>query len=104
MSEFGDLLRGFRERARMSQGALAKAVGIDKSYVSKLESGARRVTSRDLALALAQALGLTLEEIELWIGIVGYISPRQEMASRVGVSRLLEEMSPWATDSEGNGE
>jgi len=104
MSEFGDLLRGFRERARMSQGALSKAVGIDKSYVSKLENGARRVTTRDLALALAQALGLTADEVELWIGTAGYISPRQEMAARVGVSRLLEEVSPWATDSKGNGE
>ena len=105
MSDFGNLLRGFRKRARMSQSALAEAANIDKSYVSRLESGEREVTSRSLALTLASALGLSPSEVDLWLITAGYVSPRmQVMATRDGVSRLWEEISPPSPGLDGDSE
>lgn len=76
MTDFGKMLADFRQRSGLSQRALAEAAHIDRSYVSKLESGRREVTSRALALRLAAILGLSASEIDLWLISAGYISPR----------------------------
>lgn len=100
MADFGELLRGFRERAGLSQRALAQAANIDKSYVSKLESGKREVASRTLALRLATILELSASEVDLWLISAGYVSPRMQSMATRGVSRLWEEIN---TLNEGYG-
>jgi transcriptional regulator with XRE-family HTH domain len=92
MARFGELLKSFRERARLSQRALAQAADIDRSYVCRLESGEREVTSRSLALRLADILGLSPSETDLWLISAGYVSPRMQELAAGGVSRLLEEI------------
>lgn len=58
-------LERLRIKRGMSQHALAEAAGMTQGYVSMLENGKRSV--RDLtkpyAFALANALGVTVEEL-----------------------------------------
>lgn len=53
---FGERLRELRQKAGMSQDALAEAVGTTKSYISNLENG-YKVPSLTTILRLAVSLG-----------------------------------------------
>jgi transcriptional regulator with XRE-family HTH domain len=55
---FGARLAKIREDAKMSQSALAKAMGTSQSAVSQLESG-ERLPSFDMIRQLASALGVS---------------------------------------------
>jgi transcriptional regulator with XRE-family HTH domain len=90
MASFGERLRAYRERAALSQSALAQAAGIDKSYVSRLENGQREVASRSLAIRLAAILHLSPSEVDLWLISAGYVSPRVQQLATRRASRLLE--------------
>lgn len=57
-SEFGRLLRKFRQRAGLSQEVLAERSGVSLQAVSALERGVRRTPYRDTVRMLADALGL----------------------------------------------
>ena len=53
------LIRAMRERAGMTQGELAKAIGFKQgSSVSTLEAGRRENTSNDTITKIAKACGL----------------------------------------------
>lgn len=54
---FGQLIRQAREAAGITQRALAQKVGLDVSYINRLESGDRR-PRRGTLLKLASALGI----------------------------------------------
>jgi transcriptional regulator with XRE-family HTH domain len=58
MNRFGKLLRKARKRAGLTQPELAEKVGVNKSYISKLETGVFSPPSRQVAHKLADALGL----------------------------------------------
>jgi putative molybdopterin biosynthesis protein len=55
-------LRTFRERAGLSQAALAERIGLSRQAVVAIESG-RQVPSTAVALLLARALGQSVEEL-----------------------------------------
>lgn len=55
---FGSLLQQLRQRARQSGNALAKAAGIDPSYLSRIERGERDPPRRELIQSLIQELRL----------------------------------------------
>ncbi|MBI2322277.1 MAG: helix-turn-helix transcriptional regulator [Chloroflexi bacterium] len=59
---FGVMLRAFRQHAGRSQSALARHVGVDASYINRLESGEREPPRRALIEALAAALELRPED------------------------------------------
>jgi transcriptional regulator with XRE-family HTH domain len=59
MNRFGAHLRAARTRARLSQKKLGEMVDVDDSYISKMETGAFPPPSRDVALKLADALGVS---------------------------------------------
>jgi dTDP-glucose pyrophosphorylase/transcriptional regulator with XRE-family HTH domain len=62
---FGQLMRQSREAAGISQRALAQKVGLDVSYINRLESGERR-PRRGTLLKLASTLGITGGELDAW--------------------------------------
>lgn len=70
---FGDILRAWREAAGLSQSALAKRVGVDASYVNRIESGQRGVERRDVVLGFAQALGLGPVETDRLLLAAGFL-------------------------------
>lgn len=60
---FGQLLRAFREGKGWTPEQLAERAGLHWDTVRKLERGDRARVSVDVASKLADALGLTLDEL-----------------------------------------
>lgn len=54
MSEFGDLLKSLRKEHKISQRKLAELVGIDFTYISKIESGAMDPPAEDKIIKIAE--------------------------------------------------
>lgn len=59
----GARLRRYRDEKSFSQGALAEAAQLSKTYISELESGAGRRPSGTVLLRLADALGVTIADL-----------------------------------------
>jgi transcriptional regulator with XRE-family HTH domain len=55
--EFGDILRGTRERASMTMGEVARALGVNVTYLSDVERGRRVPPSAERILHIARILG-----------------------------------------------
>jgi transcriptional regulator with XRE-family HTH domain len=60
--DFGDLLRRFREEARLSQNALARAAGMSPSNVNRIEGSKQGVPRKTTIIKLVRALGLSLAD------------------------------------------
>ena len=58
MSSFGALLTAYRRRADLSMNQLARASGVDPSYISRLESGQRAAPQAGILQAIMDALAL----------------------------------------------
>ena len=104
---FADLLRHYRERAGLSQVRLAQLVGIDHSYLSRLESGRRHPTRGVVLLsALTQVVGDPVLEraarllhddgvpASLRAGLRQWIAAAVEQAERIAAAA-------WEMDSRG---
>lgn len=70
-NEFGALLRQAREAAGMTRDALSDSVGMDASYIYRLEVGNRR-PSRDAILSFVDALQIEGEDVNKWLLAAGY--------------------------------
>lgn len=102
-SLFGLTLRRYRLRAGLSQNALAKIVGINASYINRLESGEREEPTREVARALARALRLATEETDRLLFAAGHVPPTLQKlgpsdSTVAAVTRLLtnDRLSPEA--------
>ncbi len=62
-TSFGQKLREERRKARLSQKELARRVGVDYSYISKLETGRAESPSEELLRKIALALGIDAREL-----------------------------------------
>lgn len=60
-ADFGEILRNRRTRLGMKQEELARRIGMDHTYISKLESG-KGNPAYNLITKICDGLGLTLEE------------------------------------------
>jgi len=63
MSGFGKKLREKRRRAGISQRKLAGSVGVDFSYISKLENGRLPAPSAETIARIAKSIGCPMEEL-----------------------------------------
>jgi transcriptional regulator with XRE-family HTH domain len=72
---FGDVVRAIRTANGLSQKEVADAGGLDQSRVSEIERG-RYLPGLDMAMRLANGLGVTLTEIVgQWEGARGTMRP-----------------------------
>jgi HTH-type transcriptional regulator, competence development regulator len=76
MSEFGEYIRQRREKlqetdAQFSLRRVAAAIGVEPSYLSKVERGEQPPPSEKAVLALAQALG---EDPDVLLALAGKVS------------------------------
>jgi transcriptional regulator with XRE-family HTH domain len=70
VSEFGRLVRKYREERSMSQQRLADLTGHTDGYISQLETGSRgKRPDRDLVVSIAQALHVPLNELLVSAGL-----------------------------------
>ena len=70
--DFPNLLRSFRERAGRSRNALAHEVGVDPSYLTRIEHGDREPPRQHIVEALARALRLSIPERNRLLVAAGY--------------------------------
>jgi len=68
---FAEILRRYRETADLSRTGLASLVGLDGSYIHRLEMGNRR-PSRDTVIAMAEALDLDASDTNRWLAAAGH--------------------------------
>ncbi len=62
-TDFGSYLREKRRSAGISQRQLADRVGVDFSYISKLENGRLPPPAAGTIVRLAQAIGCAVEDL-----------------------------------------
>lgn len=70
--EFPALLRSFRERNGRSRNALAHEVGVDPSYLTRIEHGDREPPRQHIVEALTRALRLSVHERNRLLTSAGY--------------------------------
>ena len=70
LREFGARLRELRKQAGLTQRALADKAGIDFTYLSKIESGAKTPPSEKVILLLAEILNADKDELMALAGKV----------------------------------
>jgi transcriptional regulator with XRE-family HTH domain len=101
-TEFGALLRHWRETRRFSQLDLALQADVSSKHVSFLETG-RNQPSREMILRLAQAMDVPLRDRNLLLNVAGFASVYNEStidAPEIGqaqeaLSRILEKQDPY---------
>src|SRR5713226_175104 len=72
VEDFPQLLRGYRERTSRSRNNLAYEVGVDPSYLTRIEHGDREPPRQHIVEALARALRLTVPERNRLLVAAGY--------------------------------
>lgn len=60
LREIGAMLRSHRKARKMTQEDLAKVIGVDRSYISKVEHGEQNMYISTLG-CICSALGLTID-------------------------------------------
>jgi DNA-binding Xre family transcriptional regulator len=65
MTDIGHAIMVRRAMLKMTQGRLARVVGINQSYISLIENGERPLTD-DLLQKIAAALGCEPEDLTKW--------------------------------------
>jgi transcriptional regulator with XRE-family HTH domain len=104
MSEFGDYIRDRRERRReedpsYSLRQLAARIGVEPSYLSKVERGAEAPPSEEKIRRLAQELG---EDPDVLLALAGKVSADLMKAIRKRpqlFARLIRELAELPDDS-----
>jgi transcriptional regulator with XRE-family HTH domain len=67
MSHFGELLKKARQRTWHTQKELGEKVGVDDSYISRLERGVYQPPSREVAEGLADATSMSNKPVTLYV-------------------------------------
>jgi transcriptional regulator with XRE-family HTH domain len=63
MSEFGELLKSLRKDKKISQRKLAELVGIDFTYISKIESGTMDPPAEDKIIKIAEIFNVNPDQL-----------------------------------------
>lgn len=69
---FGAILAFYRYRAERSRNNLAREVGVDPSYLTRIEHGDREPPRLHIVEAIARALRLSMEEQNRLLVVAGY--------------------------------
>lgn len=93
VSEFAQLVTTFRQQRGMSQGQLAQATRLSRTYIYHLECGMRRNPSEHVAESIARALGLQSEKkrqlFEAYTRLTGHlIDIKQPDGTLLGLGEL----------------
>lgn len=99
---FGDTLKAWRGRRRMSQMALALAADVSTRHVSYIETG-KAAPSRAMVLRLADAMSVPMHARNDWLTSAGFapVFQRRELASddlrpfMAALERMLARHDPY---------
>ena len=90
-------LRFFRERAKCSKRTLALAIGVDPSYLTRIENGDREPPKQHILLALSQSLELVIPDRNILLVSAGY-APLE--IREIGWEPALQAVAEVLTDSQ----
>ena len=101
-TEFGDLLRHWRETRRLSQMALSLEANVSSKHVSFLETG-RNQPTREMILRLSQAMEVPLRDRNLLLNCAGFAPAYRESSldsqfvtqANDAMSRILDKQEPY---------
>ncbi|CAH0345733.1 hypothetical protein BCI9360_02031 [Bacillus sp. CECT 9360] len=63
MSEFGELLKSLRKEHKITQRGLAELIGIDFTYISKIENGSMESPAEDKILKMAEVFNIDPDKL-----------------------------------------
>ncbi len=61
-AQFGNNMKRIRAKKKMSQGDIARALDVDRGYISNIENGKKNPTLATVA-KIANALGVSADEL-----------------------------------------
>lgn len=85
-TSFGATLRRHRRAAGLSQSALADRIGLDVTYISKIENGRLAPPAADAVIAMAGALGVSPPDL---LALTGKIPTA--VRRMIGMSKAAQE-------------
>lgn len=71
--EFGEYMKGIRKFAGLTLAELGEMVNLSHSYLSQIETGKKSIPSPDVLRKLADALGVTYQELMVKAGHITYM-------------------------------
>lgn len=89
----GEVLREYRRTNKINQADLAQLLHLDQSYVSKIETGKRRVTDIEMLLRIAQQLNISPARLGLSDELLRPVAEPSD-------SRLVGDVDPVAVSQE----
>ena len=99
-NSFGTALREYRRRAKFSQRKLANGIGLDFSYISKIENGRLPPPSADTIVKICRVLEIEPEELLALTGKIPSKVTETVSGSRVAQEFLSEAQKMGLTDDE----
>ncbi len=94
MASFAELLKSYREKAGLSQRALARSARINPAIINRMESSDRGPSGTEMVLAISSALELDEDQTDLLLASAGYwprtilrLGPQDE--TLLAVAKLL---------------
>ena len=91
MKKSGDRIQQLRIQHRYTQEQFAKALNIDRSNLSRIESG-RRGCSLDLLVQLSSIFGVTLDYIVFGQDKPDWITVDSREQLKVGIEQLIDQL------------
>ncbi len=97
---FGTALREMRRAAKINQRELAEQIGLDFSYISKIENGKLPPPSADTVVAICQVLNIEPSELLALTGKIPSDVQRTVSSSKAAQAFLREAQQLHLTDIE----
>ncbi|MEM9725470.1 MAG: helix-turn-helix domain-containing protein [Pseudomonadota bacterium] len=94
---FGQMMRSWRERRRLSQLELAMRAQVSSRHLSFLETGRSR-PSRDMVLRIASELDVPLAERNAWLVAAGHAPVFERRAADDGATEAARLAVDWMVD------
>ena len=73
MGNLGEMIKLYRERAGMSQNALARKVSVNPAYINRLEKRGQGAGNLELVKGVANALCLNAVERDVMLATAGHL-------------------------------
>lgn len=89
----------FRQRAGLTQTALARQIGCSRETLNRIENG-RMLLSESIEVRIVEALGLTIDENNQLLGLPGKPSTARDEPEQ-GTPRLLKVVGGTEQDNAG---
>jgi len=91
-NSFGEMLRTLRKEKGYTQRELGERVGIDFTYVSKIETGKSNPPNREVLKKMADVLGIEEEEVFALAGLVSSIDLREAVSGDIRLGRVVQKL------------